>query len=236
VVFGVLTAVAINAWWGARQDAAREHTYLVQLAEDLRETEAAIAAADSLLAPTRVAATQLVRAFYLAPPPARDSILAWFSDAWVFETVRPTLATAEALVATGDLGLLRNGALRSALTAYLDRNRAAIVSHDEFVRRWTVNIDALTRYVTFSEALPHGLDIRLRGQDPFGDRIVPSPLPPERRGVPFPFIAEAFLEDRAAHDAAFELFLNNGTLTGMRRFMRESARELREQVEAELNR
>ena len=49
IVLGVLTAVGINAWWGDRQDAAKEQTYLRQLAADLAETERIVAERDDLV-------------------------------------------------------------------------------------------------------------------------------------------------------------------------------------------
>ena len=50
IVLGVLTAVGINAWWGDRQDAAKEQTYLRQLAADLAETERIVAERDDRMA------------------------------------------------------------------------------------------------------------------------------------------------------------------------------------------
>ena len=35
VVTGILVALALNAWWGSRQDAAREQAYVRQLRAEL---------------------------------------------------------------------------------------------------------------------------------------------------------------------------------------------------------
>ena len=126
VVTGVLVALAVGAWWQGRQDAATERAYLRQLASDLRETEQAAADADAFLRPVDRAGSLLWLAFYEADPPPRDSLLVWAERSMWTSTVRPVLGTAEALVATGDLALIRDDSLRTAVTAYLDEiERAA---------------------------------------------------------------------------------------------------------------
>lgn len=108
----------------ARQGAAQERSYLVQLAEDLRETERIMTAADSAELAANRAVGRLERAFYLSGRPPRDSLLTWiYGSSWI-RPVRPVLGTAEALVSTGDLRLIRDDSLRSAVTAVVEMSDA----------------------------------------------------------------------------------------------------------------
>jgi hypothetical protein len=57
----------------------------------------------------------LVRSFRLNPPPPRDSLIAWSLAAPNVLITVPTIGTAETIVASGDLRLIRNDSLRLAL-------------------------------------------------------------------------------------------------------------------------
>ena len=118
VIVGVVIGFQITAWGAARSDAAREQIYLRQLAEDLRETERLAAEADSALEPAEWSHARLLQAFLRAQPPLEDSLAAW-SFEWIdVIPVQPVMGTDDALIATGDLTLIREDSLRIAVTRY----------------------------------------------------------------------------------------------------------------------
>ena len=223
VVAGVLIALALNAWWGNRQDAAREQSYLRQLAADLQETERLMQDTDALLGPSDRAGTLLVHAFYLPDPPSSDSLatLLWTTN--LIRQTLPVLSTAEALVATGDLGLIRDDSLRSAITGYLDANRGWGAFSANEVADWLQTIQDLYRVVDIDALGKAG------APDPFW------PLPPGELRVRYPFDAEALLADREALAILQDMNWARRNVSIMRTRMRESATALREHVEAELN-
>ena len=138
VVLGVLTAVGINAWWSDRQDRAREDVYLRQLAVDLRETERAADEVDAQMDLLERAPRRLAQAYYLEDLPPRDSLATWGLYFLTYRTLRPVLGTAEALVSTGDLALVRDDSLRIAISAYLTGTRgamASILAYDDQMRQ-----------------------------------------------------------------------------------------------------
>jgi hypothetical protein len=232
VVTGVLVALGVGAWWQGRQDAETERAYLRQLAADLRETEAAATQADAYLRPVDRAGSLLWLAFYEAPPPPRDSLLAWAERSLWTSSVRPVLGTAEALVATGDLALIRDDSLRTAVTAYLETTRGRLYDHEQFDRVWAGAERRMRRHIDPTESAltlyaPAVLDTFLTQMGvPEADLA--------GLDVPFPFDAAAFLGDGEALQDAFELANAKRNLFTVRRAMRDDARRLRQRVEAEL--
>lgn len=232
VVAGVLVALAVGAWWQGRQDAATERAYLRQLAADLRETERAAADADAFLRPVDRAGSLLWLAFYEAERPPRDSLLAWAERAMWTSTVRPVTGTAEALVATGDLALIRDDSLRTAVTAYLERTRGRLYDHEQFDRVWADAERRMRRHIDPTEsALTHYAPAELDGF--LGQMGVPE-ADLARLETPFPFEPAAFLANRDALRDAFEMANAKRNLLTVRRAMREDAGALRRRVEVEL--
>ena len=233
VVIGVVIGFQVTAWGQARADRAEEQTYLRQLAADLRETERQLAQADSSARGPDRATRKLVLAYYLPERPPRDSVLAWFRTADRHSPIRPVTGTAEALVATGDLGLIQNDSLRSHITAYLDDTRKMMDYHDERVSKWLEHIDRLYGAIDVWAARVEPLDAGERG----ALRAEGYDLPEEAsRRDPFPFEVEEFLTDRDMH---FALYISDYTkldMTLARRRVRERSAALREQVEAEIDR
>ncbi len=236
VVVGVVVGFQITAWGEGRSDAAREQTYLRQLVVDLTETERIVTEEDSVrFARTLPSVARLVRSFGHEPKPPRDSILTWFPDAWRMGIVRPVLGTTNALVSSGDINLIRSDSLRSAIIAYVDMNERFLerqrVQHDiaeEAGQRISRRVD-LSEWVLMSlpdsareaeAALP-----TYNGLTPTGDWSSPIPLD-----------ADAFFADPTMYTSAWALSLELGHIAGTHRRIRESAADLRQRIEAELNR
>jgi len=231
-VTGVLVALAVGAWWQGRQDAATERAYLRQLAADLRETERAAADADAFLRPVDRAGSLLWLAFYEAERPPRDTLLAWAERAMWTSAVRPVTGTAEALVATGDLALVRDDSLRTAVTAYLERTRGRLYDHGQFDRAWADAERRMRRHVDPAESA-----LTLYAPETLDGFLAQMGVPEADLAAleaPFPFGAASFLADPDAHRDAFEMANAKRNLLTVRRAMAEDARALRERVEAEL--
>lgn len=232
VVTGVLVALAVGAWWQGRQDAAEERAYLRQLAADLRETERAARDADAYLRPVDRAGTLLWLSFYGPEAAPRDSLLAWAErSAWT-STVRPVVGTAEALVATGDLALIRDDSLRTAVTAYLETTRGRLYDHEQFDAVWAAAERRLrTRFDPAERARAHYAPAVL---DTFLTQMGAPDADIAGLDVRSPFDAAAFRADSGALRDAFEMASAKRNLLLVRRSMRADARALRQRVEGEL--
>jgi hypothetical protein len=229
VVTGILTALALQAWWEARSDLTRERIYLDQLTTDLSETERMLMSADSTLAPIIATNSKIVRAFHTPNPPL-DSLAPWIQAALFFNEYRPVLGTAEALIASGDLALIRDPVLRSAITKYVDLSRELTLVQHNFSEEWRRGFVLLRSRVDRAELASLTLPASVLDSLARADPNYPLPAGPLRH--PFPFAAEEFLRDRDSYDAINAISTGNGGMALMRSLMLTSARALHEQIAA----
>lgn len=227
VVLGVVIGFQVTNWGQARSEAMREQTYLRQLAQDLADTEANYAAADSSLRVADRNAAQLVRAFRDEPRPPADSILSWIPMASRLDRPFVVSGTAEALVATGDLNLIRSDSLRSAIAAYLDileLYEGYLTSNSE---RAVLHVENLSAHVDYGEAFQSTLSptqreaLAAQAMLPFPDSAVPPP---------FLFDADAFVRDREAYTAVWNLWRRRYLMRLNRSFIRSSTSDLHDLV------
>ena len=114
VVLGVVIGFQVTSWGQSRADRAQEQVYLRQLAADLHETRRLVERADSIHTANGSdrAAANAIQMYYLPQPPPRDSVIEWLvRPSWI-EVVTPLLGTADALISSGDLGLVRDDSHR----------------------------------------------------------------------------------------------------------------------------
>lgn len=137
VVSGILVALALQAWYQSRQDAAREGEYLHQLAGDLdvnaRGLEKSLAQDSLRMDLNRVVLQAMRRPGPLVPDSARAWLRwnrGWYSDP------RPILGTVTTLIQTGDIRLIRDPALRAGIVSY-----ASSMTTD--IERLSKNVDRL---------------------------------------------------------------------------------------------
>ena len=123
IIVGVLVALAIDEWREGLQDKEREQEYLQQLAADLRATQDMFAEAADDNVESENAARRLTEIFEEGADAKVDDIRRLLNESRYFNNPVPILGTAEALVSTGDLRLIRNPDIRSELTRYLSRSR-----------------------------------------------------------------------------------------------------------------
>ena len=140
VVLGVVIGFQVTSWGQERSERVQEQAYLHHLAADLRETERRMLDVDAFNRPRGEALVKFLRAFSAVPRPPIDSLLRWGWQARYTEFSSPVVGTAEALVSSGDIRLIRNDSLRTAITAYLDEVRLLTTIRqsisDAFVRRF----------------------------------------------------------------------------------------------------
>ena len=233
VVLGVVIGFQVTAWGQGRADRATEQTYLRQLAADLRETERDLARVDSLMAEAERSSISLAVALRLATPPSRDSLVFWSSQLISQQMPNPVTGTAEALVATGDLGLIRDDGLRSAISDYLETvayrqyiNRVIFEEHEKAETELMSRLDwieAVLAHPSFGVQAESLLQtVTGHGADDLVYRLALD--------------AEFLMSDRGAVSAATELMEQNIALQIQRGVLRSYAAALRAQVEAEIER
>ena len=187
---------------------------------------------DSFFVPIDGAAASFVRAFYRADRPPAESLLVWRRRANWHIVFRPVTSTAEALVATGDLTLIRDDSLRSEITAYLRWMQGDVQGQEEWGASARQAIRALDQRLPFAEALRAAegearIDSLARAEP-----LYMLPEGPRRR--PFPIDPEALYQDRVLLEAAEELLGAKLNLARGRRAMLEDTRDLLRRVEAEI--
>jgi hypothetical protein len=231
VVSGVLVALMLQSWHENRRDAARELAYLRQLGAELRATEALMDRGDSVTAEADYANARLVRAYRERTPP-RDSVLIWLVQIGRWFETAPVTGTAEALVVSGDLGLIRSDSLRAAIASYVARNRNYVDLMTRTIEFWQRERMALGAIADLTEArLLVGGDGTMSGV--YGEaRYTPVPEKP-LNGV-FPIDTHALLRDRTAYQALDRMNWAKFVMRLTRDNIRSAARELSELIDAEL--
>lgn len=155
VVLGVLTAVAINAWWGARQDTAAERSYLALISRDLSQMAANL---EELVALEERQVQSGLRAYRIlsSPDPTRDEqVLAsdLLSQLTSRRTMNPTDATYRDLLSTGNLRLLQNRGLRDRLVAFYEEAERTFDIHN---KNNSVFVDDLFAHELLGRGLIYG--------------------------------------------------------------------------------
>lgn len=118
VVTGVLVALALNAWWQGREDTARERAYLQQLSLDLDTNEQLARSTLDYMSERLQMGSRLLDATRSRPLPPPDSLDRWLYGFLGIAPLYPRMATVQALIETGDLNLIRDDVLRTAIIDY----------------------------------------------------------------------------------------------------------------------
>jgi hypothetical protein len=202
VVAGVLVALALNAWYQDRVDAKREAGYLEQLAADLRQSEAALAEAVSFNESQREKLLELIALFDQEQAPSSES----FRELTTLTIAprQPTLSTAQAIVETGDLQLIADDRLRSAIIQYVGAGESYNETQDAVAWEW------LARSIRDYYAL-----------------VRPGAGPDH----PFAVAPDEALSDEALFDAAFDLQLGYQNHTRLQRKMLERVRSVQDHID-----
>ena len=232
VVAGVLIALTLNAWWDGQQDREREQVYLHQLAADLSESERLIQQADSLYQSVDRRGALLVRAFRLREMPSRDSVTAWIAGGFWHEPLTPVTATAEALVFTGDITLIRNDSLRAEVTRYVSSMNKASQRQQVWSGEYYRAVDRLSELVDFIgvslEAAPRELVNRTASSSLY------APFPPDPVEPAFSYDTQDLFSSKEAYRALWTANNWKSNLAGTRAEMLNETRALRVAVRREI--
>ena len=210
VVLGVVIGFQVTGWGQGRADRAKELVYLRQLTEDFRETlTEAEQAAGRQHAVSRNAASAL-RAYRTPQQPPLDSLSVWIGSSFAFLSPTPVIGTAQGIVSSGDLSLLRDDSLRAALPAYVERSRA---------RRGAIQVSVDLYAAAFAKLIGEVdvLEMRLLRYSPSSvdslaaqDDTFPYPAGAER--APFPMTTEEMLSNAEIYGALVTASIMNGAL------------------------
>jgi len=123
VIIGILIALGIDEWRKDIDDAKVAREYIHQLIADLKTTEGLVAEKAPLNSAGDTAALTLVTLFQGEESVEPEEISELFRKASDFSNPVPVLGTAEAMVMTGDIRLIRDTVVRSKITRYLSTSR-----------------------------------------------------------------------------------------------------------------
>ena len=232
VVIGVLVALAVSAWWQSQQDRALERRYLEQLDADLLSTESDMHDALTLLTARAVAAAKVQHAF-CGERPASDAVLEKnLALPGGTSRYRPVLGNIEALISSGDIGVIRSAPLRTALVSYVEWSKARLEDvgrYDETYYRPAVN------------ELRSAFDIGSFNMDSFRKKNAERPHAFDMRSMaatgspPFPVNLDELLKNRVIYSAYAKLMLAHRNQAGEYGSILESARFLHAQVYRQLH-
>lgn len=229
VVTGVLVALALGGWWQDREEREREAEYLQQLLTDLERSERALGEIGDFHADAWRAADRVSEAFWSPPEALDEALLEDLMTPLRSSRARPIMGTIDALIATGDLRLVRSDRLRADLVAYSEFAEAMIENiqrHDE------------TYYRTGQNDLRHELDHRAvrwlaqANDDASEDSTQENSL---SKNPPFPVTAEDLFSSRRIYSAYNALSVAHRNQAGNYFLIMERARQLRGEVHRYLN-
>lgn len=222
VVAGILVALALSSWAQGRADITREQSYLRQLLADLTTNERDLAEAVEFFDQRAGASARVLHRFWQDTPAADEAFVEDLSLPRTTRRFRPVLGTAEALISSGDLNLIRSDAVRAAILDYVESTK----THLEDTHRYDE-----TYYRPAVAMLYRGPDLyqhaRFRIRD---DRLLPRPNRVER--VPFPGTLQDMTRDRVIYDGYNFLLMAHRNQSGRYGDMLAETQALRARIEA----
>ena len=133
IVVSILLAFGIQAWWEERQDRAEEERILVALSDEFAANREVLATNRTSHEAQQQAALTLLRAAASEIAMPMDSVDYLLSDIIWYGTDGWVTGTMDALLSSGDIGLISNKSLQLSLASWPDlRERlAAVEAEDE---------------------------------------------------------------------------------------------------------
>lgn len=169
IVVSILLAFGIEAWWAEREEDGRRreilNALLLEVRENLVELDAAAARNAAVAAATETLATWSLEGVPADVP--RDSLDGLLISAGWFEVFGFGSSTVEALILSGDLGLVRNDSLTTALTRWreLARGGQEVVTtsrqftYDRYVPWLDENAEVVQILGSKGPAVPEGYSV-----------------------------------------------------------------------------
>ena len=227
VVSGVLVALAFSAWWQGRLDRQHETGYLQQLDADLLATENDMEHAQVALNRRALAAHAVAHVFWGERPASDAELRRDLTLPWASARYRPVLGNIEALIATGDIHVIRDAALRTELVSYDEWAKARLEDvnrYDETYYRPGIN-SLLTRMD------PTGANVDEYRKRQAGRAHAFDLSPVAASGnPPFPIDLATLFKDRTVYNAYVQIGLAHRNQAGEYGLILERARHLHAEV------
>jgi hypothetical protein len=170
ILASILLAFAIDAWWQDHSDQIRLNEYLSQVHADTLENQRRLREALQLEKGQLGAVQEILAVLRSRVPMTLDSAREWTQMEpgfiW-FSDPRLLNGAITALVATGDINLLHNPRVKTALINYLGQLEADAHEFDRGVNRFLVHHDELLR--AFELARIPGVE---PGKDALADELL----------------------------------------------------------------
>jgi hypothetical protein len=224
VVTGVVVALALNAWWQDRQDDKRELIYLRQLSADLAASDKELGDVHALFIELAQASAIVCHEFWRRDELSDDAIYEKMTLPMRSRRALPVLGTARALIASGDLRLIRSVPLRNAVTTYvdsMDAHVADVARYDETYYREGIHL------------VSSNVDIYAMFQPKQTDRTL-AVRPDGASPAPFPVNLDAVLKDRSIYNGYQMLLTGHRGQATRYGDMQEETQALLKQVTAVL--
>lgn len=204
VVAGVLIALALNAWWGARQSAAKERVYLQQLATDLELTATRLEGAVESMTRTRDTSSRLLSAFSDPERADPDSIAKWSAQAVWYSRPSLSLGVARALVST-DLDVVRDDSIRTTIFGLLSHAEQHDAFDSETFSSFLDYSNQLRPFTPMAGRLVTFRDLGVLDSIALAQTFGALPVGADRQAA-YPMDVEAFLQNREAYIVIDGLF------------------------------
>lgn len=231
IVVSILLAFAIDAWWDRSQDRAREQAYLRLLETDLTATLENNARFSANADATDRVNAQLVQAYYKPLVPPADSLRRWLAmvsqGGWV---VQPRLGTAQSLVSSGDLALIRGDSLKLAIRDYLTNMNAFEGFEEQYLKSLLDAGAELGNHVNEGRIRLNLIDPEVRDSLASAVPLFAYPAGPIR---PLPAVDfGAVVRDPEIHGILYRMLDTRQGMRFYRELQRDFSEELLEEVQA----
>lgn len=136
IVASILLAFGIDAWWASRQEAQRTHTILIGLREEFAEQRAALVADLDRELVRKKRLEGLFQAIASGTQLAPGTVDTLLFDVTYAPTFDPGSGRLHALIASGEVGMIRNPELRDHLSGWqgmVDEVRDNQIAMREFI-------------------------------------------------------------------------------------------------------
>jgi len=131
VVIGILFALQINNWNTERKNRNRETNFVNQLAADLQNSTVDLKKLMISFSDNAIACSKVVHAFY-KPSLQKEFNPMVFLDPLRNQRYIPMMGTANALVSSGNIDLIKSIKLLDAIVVYIEKTEALLMDVDRF--------------------------------------------------------------------------------------------------------
>ena len=235
VLLGVIIGFQVSIWGQGQADKAKGEAYLVQMVSDLQETQRLILVENAEAQISGRAAGMLVKEFDTSDRSPSDSLYTWLGQAVIVHGPLPILSTAEALVSTGDLNLIKDIEIRSAITTYLQQIRVLVEFQNQGTSIVLGRMGSLMEVVDVRQGVARlNTSIRTIWEEALHPVLLDATMPRDTNGVGtnVPDDLEGVFTNREAYALLTELAFRQADLSGVRAKMLSETEALIELIDS----